>query len=95
MKYHDGSPIKLGDIATVPVPGGTARARVVMLGDTYKHLDIDRQFVDWVERDRVLEASSIIVEWLDGNPFAHNHPQHAPVGNFMFTEPDEHVTRDA
>ena len=54
MIYHDGSIRSLGDIVTVPIPSGTARARVVMLGDTYEHLDIDRQFVEWVERDKVL-----------------------------------------
>ncbi|PYJ19909.1 MAG: hypothetical protein DME99_11390 [Verrucomicrobia bacterium] len=42
MKYHDGSRITLGDIVTVPVPGGAAMARVVMLRDTYEHLDIHR-----------------------------------------------------
>jgi hypothetical protein len=49
-----------------------------MLGDTYKHLDIDRQFVDWVERDRVLEESSLVVEWLGANPFAHEDPRYVP-----------------
>jgi len=95
MRYHDGSLITLGDIVNVSVPGGTGKARVVMLGDTYEHLDIEREFVDWVEQDRVLETSSIVVEWLDNNPFAHSDPRYAPVGNFMFLEPDEHITHDA
>ena len=51
--------------------------------------------MDWIERDIVLEATSIVVEWLDRNPLAHSDPRYAPVGNFMFTEPDEHVTRDS
>jgi hypothetical protein len=61
VTYHHGSIISLGDIVTIPIPSGTAKARVVMLGDTYEHLDIDRKFVEWVERDRVLEASSVVV----------------------------------
>ena len=91
MKYHDGSQISLGDIVTVSIPSGIERARVVMLGDTYTHLDIDPQFVAWVESARILEAAQIVIEWLDRNPFAHTDPQYAPVGNFMFTEPHEDV----
>jgi hypothetical protein len=83
VTYHDGSIISLGDIVTIPIPSGTAKARVVMLGDTYEHLDIDRKFVEWVERDRVLEASSVVIEWLGANPFAHEDPRYAPVGNYM------------
>ena len=94
MTYHDGSIISLGDIVTVPIRSGTARARVVMLGDTYEHLDIDRQFVEWVERDRVLEASSVIVEWLGANPLAYDDPTYAPVGNYMFCPADEHLERE-
>jgi len=43
----------LGDFVTVPAPGGTAKARVVMLGETYEHLDIDEKFLAWVKRDKV------------------------------------------
>ena len=93
MIYHDGSPISLGDIVRVTIPGGTAKARVVMLGDCYEHLEIDKQFLAWVERDRVLEASSVVVEWLESNPFAHTDPRYAPVGNYMFSPVDEHLER--
>ena len=95
MKYHDGSTVNLGDIVRVPIPGGTARARIVMLGETYEHLDIDEKFLAWVKADRVLEPSAIVVEWLDANPFAHDDPRYAPVGNYMFTPLDEHVVKDA
>jgi hypothetical protein len=95
MVYEDGSPITLGDIVTLPVPGGSEKARVVMLGDTYEHLDIDPQFVRWVKTERKLEASSIVVEWLDRNPFAHSNPAHAPVGNYMFSPVDKWLARVA
>ena len=95
MQYYDGSLVTLGDIVTVPVPSGTARARVVMLGATYEHLDIDPQFLSWVQKDRILESTSVVVEWLDANPYAHNDPQYAPVGNYMFSPLDEHVERTA
>ena len=66
-----------------------------MLGDTREHLDIDKQFLDWVERDKMLEQSHVVVEWVGHNPFAHNDPQYAPVGQYMFTQLDECVTHDA
>ena len=95
MNYHDGSIVCLGNVVRVPIPKGTARARVVMLGETYEHLDIDENFVAWVKADRVLKPSDIIVEWVDSNPFAHNDPRYAPVGNYMFSPLDEDVTKDA
>ncbi len=93
MRYFDGSPIALGDLVDVPVPNGTARARVVMLGDTYDHLDIDPSFVSWVRKDRVLRECAVVIEWLEGNPFAHGDPAYAPVGNYMFSDVDEDLVR--
>ena len=58
MNYHDGSPARLGDIVRVPLPSGTARARIVMIGDTYEHLDIDPGFVSWVKSDKVLRPDN-------------------------------------
>lgn len=95
MQYYDGSFVALGDIVTVPVPSGTARARVVMLGETYEHLDIDPRFLSWVEKDRILESTSVVLEWVEANPFEHNDSQYAPVGNYMFSLLDEHVERSA
>ena len=96
MHYHDGSQATLGDIVQAMVgPGGTERARVVMLGDTYEHLDIDPQFLTWVKRDRVLEPNHVVLEWLDNNPFAHQDPKYAPVGNYMFSPLDHGVTPTA
>jgi len=95
MQYADGSPLALGDIVTVPISSGVARARVVMLGDNYEHLDIDAGFVAWVKSERVLDPSSVVVEWVDGNPLAHSNPRYAPVGNYMFSPVDEHLLRAA
>lgn len=93
MNYYDGSLISLGDIVTVPVPNGVARGRVVMLGDTYEHSEIDQQFLEWVKRDRVLEVSSIVIQWVENNPFTHNDGRYAPIGDMMFTPVDEHLKR--
>jgi hypothetical protein len=92
MTYHDGSPVKLGDIVTISLRDCRAKARVVMLGDTREHLDIDKQFLEWVERDKALLEPSYVV--VDHNPLAHNDPQYAPVGNYMFTQLDECVTHE-
>ena len=65
MNYYDGSPARLGDIVTVPISATTtARARIVMVGEMYKHLDIDPEFVSWVKSDKVLRPDSVVVEWL-------------------------------
>ncbi len=94
MKYADGSQVSLGDIVNVPVPDGSAKARVVMLGDTRAHLDIDPQFLAWVDREKLLDPTSVVVEWLGHNPLVHEDPRYAPVGNYMFTPIDQWVTRD-
>ena len=96
MKYQDGSPVKLGDIVIIPLRYNSAKARVVMLGDTREHLDIDKKFLDWVESDKsLLDPSYVMVEWVDRNPLVHDDPKYAPVGNYMFTELDECVTHES
>jgi hypothetical protein len=92
MTYHNGSRISLGDVVQVALPGGTAKARVVMLGGSCEHLDIDSDVLAWVKRDKVLELSHVVVEWLDANPFAHDDPRYALVGNYMFLPVDEGLT---
>lgn len=95
LKYHDGSTVTLGDIVSVLVgPEQFAKARVVMLGDTYEHLDIDDKFLSWVRKDKVLKRASVVVEWLGPNPFAHDDPGYAPVGNYMFSPVDAWLKRD-
>ncbi len=64
-----------------------------MLGASYDHLDIDADFLEWVKRDKVLNTSAIVIEWVERNPFAHSDPQYAPVGNYMFSPLDEYVER--
>ena len=91
MEYRDGSNVLLGDRVTVPVPEGQALARVVMLGDSREHLELDPQFLEWVESAKVLAPTSVVIEWVDHNPFAHSDAALAPVGNYMFTAVDECV----
>ena len=93
MKYSDGSPVALGDMVTIRMADGDARARVVMLGDTREHLDVEESFIQWIESEELLAPSQVVVEWVDRNPLAHDDPQYAPVGNYMFTGLDCCVTR--
>lgn len=95
MKYTDGSPVKLGDIVTIPFSDRGRRARVVMLGDTHEHLDIDEHFVEWVESEGLLAPAQVVVEWIDRNPLSHSDPRYAPVGDYMFTGLDDCVTHEA
>jgi hypothetical protein len=66
-----------------------------MLGATYEHLQLEPGFLAWVKEERVLAPNAVIVEWLGENPLSHNDPRYAPVGNYMFSPIDEHITRDA
>jgi len=77
----------------IPAPGGQAKMRVVMLGETYEHLDLDADFLAWVKQGKVLQATGVVLEWVNGNPLAHNNPQSAPVGNYMFSALDQWVRR--
>ena|SRR5205809_952700 len=91
MKYRDGTDVRLGDLVSVPVPTGTASARVVMLGDSREHLPIDEQFLAWARSPIQLRTTAIVIEWTGSNPLAHHDPNLAPVGNYMFTDVDEFV----
>jgi hypothetical protein len=92
MRYHDGVHVKLGDVIAIPLPGGSAKARVVMLGDTREHLDVNEGTIKWIESEKLLDSMQVLVEWIDENPFAHCDPRYANVGNYMFTGLDCCVT---
>ena len=46
------------------------------------------------QSDKVLRPDSVVIEWLNDNPFEHNDPRYAPVGSYMITLVDEWVERD-
>ena len=79
----------LGDVVQVPVPEGTARLKVVMLGDSGEHLCIEESFLKWVKHDRGLDRDELVLEWIDKNPFKHRDPRYAPVGAYMFSGLDD------
>jgi hypothetical protein len=93
--YHDGTTVRLGDIVYVPVPGGTALARAVMLGATREHLDLEPDFAGFIHAGDTLSSEAIVLEWIGENPFAHDDPSLAPVGRYVTTVLDEWVVRSA
>jgi hypothetical protein len=91
MKYADGSDVTLGDVVQIPMQYGLAAARIVMLGDTLEHAGVDEGFRSWVLRESLLDADAVVVEWVAVNPLAHQDPNYAPVGDYMFTRLDDCV----
>jgi hypothetical protein len=91
MQYFDGTEVQLGDVVGLSLPSGAQAARVVMLGDSHAHLALETTFLGWVSASRVLRPDSVVVEWLGSNPFAHDDPAFAPVGNYMFVAVDEYL----
>lgn len=77
----------------VPVHVGPRDGRIVMLGDTFEHLDLDPDFVAWVKKEKLIDSTGVAVQWIGDNPLAHNDPRHAPFGDIMFTSLDEDIAR--
>ena len=92
MLYCNGEEIRLGDTVRVPVPAGEEVARVVMLGDSRRHLALDPDFLDWVGNNAVLNQDAVVIEWIKTNPFSHNNPEYSLVGSYMFCAVDEYVS---
>jgi hypothetical protein len=88
MKYDDGTTVHLGDIVQIPMQDQISNARVVMLGDTQAHLEIDEAFRSWAVAEKLIDVDAVVVEWVNENPLAHDDPAYAPVGNYMFTRLD-------
>ncbi|MCU7942770.1 MAG: hypothetical protein KZQ87_08840 [Candidatus Thiodiazotropha sp. (ex Cardiolucina cf. quadrata)] len=92
MEYANGKEIILGDIIEISMPEGMEVARVVMLGESYERLELEKSFEEWVLKDSILDNDSIVVEWVGRNPLEHNDPNYAPVGNYMFTGIGDDIT---
>ncbi|MCA9233760.1 MAG: hypothetical protein KDA57_24190, partial [Planctomycetales bacterium] len=89
--YATGENIELGDVVLIPVPNGSARMKVVMLGDTQQHSELQSTFLKWVTTERKLEDDEVVLEWIDKNPFEHKDPNVAPVGKYMFSGADQYL----
>lgn len=92
MKYKKGKEIQLGDVVELEMPDGKEIARVVMLGETGGHLKMEKNYINWVIEENILSKDSIVVEWINNNPLAHNNPKYAPVGNYMSTGISDDIT---
>ncbi|WP_185234334.1 hypothetical protein [Teredinibacter franksiae] len=85
MEYRDEQEIALGDIVELDMPNGRSQGRVVMLGENYEYLELESTFETWVKSENILDADSVVIEWINENPLEHDDPQYAPVGNYIFT----------
>lgn len=86
MKYRCGTEVLLGDeIMVEHGPGQKSLARVVAIGLDQAVKDIDTRFYEWAKKERIIEATSVVVEWLGlgSNPLASNNPRGAPAGSYM------------
>lgn len=64
-------------------PEQESLARVVAIGLNLSVESIDRKFYDWAKEEGIISAESVVVEWRDENPMAHNDPNYSPIGNYM------------
>jgi hypothetical protein len=81
MKYSCGTEVILGDeIMVSSGPEQESLSRVVAIGLDLATEDIDRKFYDWAKEEGIITDTSIVIEWIDENPLAHNDPNYAPVG---------------
>jgi hypothetical protein len=84
MKYSCGTEVMLGDeIMASYGPKQESLARVVAIGLDLAVENIDRQFYGWAKEEKIISDESVIIEWKDENPMAHNDPNYSPVGNYM------------
>jgi hypothetical protein len=84
MKYSCGTEVMLGDeIMASYGPEQESLARVVAIGLDLAEQNIDRKFYDWAKAEGIISNESVIIEWRDENPLAHNDPDYSPVGNYM------------
>lgn len=64
-------------------PEQESLASVVAIGLDLVVENIDRKFYDWAKKEGIISEESVIVEWRDVNPLAHNDPNFSPAGNYM------------
>jgi len=84
MNYRCGTEVLLGDELMVEHgPGQKALARVVAIGLDQVVKSMDGRFYEWARKERLIEPTSVVVEWLDTNPLESSDPKCAPVGPYM------------
>lgn len=89
MKYQAGDLIALGDIVGVPLWDGEHIAKVIMIGETGEFCSLDPDTAKWAQESGHLKSTSIMVEFLNSNPFEHSDPNYAPVSNTLALSPSD------
>ncbi|MBU1044808.1 MAG: hypothetical protein KJ915_10480 [Candidatus Omnitrophica bacterium] len=84
MKYKCGKDVNLSDIIMVECgPDQKSLARVVAIGLDLAIDKIDKKFYSWAKSEKIINENTVVVEWIDTNPLAHDDPNYAPIGNYM------------
>jgi len=84
MKYVCGTEVMLGDEVLVERgPKQKSFARVVAIGLDRASTSVDAGFYEWALKEKIIKATSVVVEWVSENPFEHQNPHQAPVGSYM------------
>ena len=85
MKYEDGQTVMLGDIVSLDLHDGDHAGRVIMMGDTGECDGVDARTAKWALESGHVGKQSIMLEWVEPNPLAHDDPKYAPVSNTLST----------
>ena len=64
-------------------PGQEALAIVVAIGLDLAIDEIDQDFYSWAKSEGIIKKDTVVIEWLETNPFEHDNPKYVPVGNYM------------
>ena len=64
-------------------PDKESLARVVAIGIDLAIDGIDKSFYSWAKSEGIINKDTVVIEWIEENPLAHNDPNYAPVGNYM------------
>jgi len=84
MEYKCEVVVKLGDeILAQYGPNNEPLARVVAIGIDEATNDIDQSFYSWVKAEGIIDANTVVIEWVESNPLSYDHSNYAPVGNYM------------
>lgn len=84
MRYNCGSTVMIGDKVLVNIgPNAYDVGMVVAIGRSIKSDNIEIGFYEWALSENIINDNSIVISWVNDNPFSHNDDRYAPVGDYM------------
>ena len=87
MKYSCGTEVMLGDeIMVGHGPQKESLARVIAIGTNQAIQGLDPSVYSGAKGAGIIDQDTVVVEWVEANPLAHNDPRYAPVGTYMTSQ---------